>query len=278
MAAELYEPLVSGSRRGLGRLAIAAALAAGAAGTTEGAVRRVSLASAPTSIAGTVHVNGCPVAADQLRLRAEPFAFGALDEERAVAATHIRRRLAVARSARFEATDDPHVFAFAVSGLRPETLYRLRIGAAAVGCGRLFWRGPANGLAVAGGESIAIEGFAARTEVEVEDPEGDFVGADEFDLAALHDPDGVAQPYPRTFRWRSSLPGVTAGELQIAAEAFPTAGAFSPCGEAPGAVVYRQRLTAPAGDGEWVSAAVDLGGLLGEARPLAPSPDRAPAH
>jgi hypothetical protein len=53
----------------------------------------------------------------------------------------------------------------------------------------------------------------------------------------------------RRMRWRSALPDVIGGELQISTSIFPHLGEFGACDEPEGGVVYRQAVSAT--PGEW---------------------------
>jgi hypothetical protein len=123
-------------------------------------------------------------------------------------------------------------------------------------CNRLFWKGPFEGLAAAGGPPVLIEGFAARTVVEVVRPGTDeFFGADRLDLSDR-------RSSLRRFRWRTNVPGVIAGELQLATDRFPVVtregGA---CGEPESGIAYRKLV--PPGEEQWADTGeIDLDAAL----------------
>jgi hypothetical protein len=194
----------------------------------------------PDQISGTIHVHGCTLGPRDLTLRAQSLTSAVVADPEAFLPERPNARKG--RTAVLRATDDPHVLSFMIHGLRPGQVYRLAIRDAATArgetfgdCGDLFWRGPFEALAPAGGPPILIEGFAARTQVEVLRPSTDaWQGSDHLDLAR-------SESALRSFRWRTSLPGVRSGELQISTEPFPVVGPDgNPCAEPDGGVVYRE--------------------------------------
>lgn len=193
----------------------------------------------PSEITGTVRINGYAADPSQMRLRAVPVGVRSSDGRQFAPDPR-----AATRFARLEKTDNPHVLRFSIMGLHPRTLYQLGISTPPNPVSRIFWRGPINGLALSGGPSVEIEGFAARTEVEIFDPATEqWLGMDNLQFT---DPSTAV----RTLRWRSSLAGVTGGELQVSTEAFPTRGAFGACDEpSRGGILYRQQVQARLG--EW---------------------------
>lgn len=212
----------------------------------------------PSEITGTVRINGCTVDPSQIRLRAGPVGVRSSDGRRFAPDPR-----AITRFARFKATDNPHLFRFSIMGLHPRTLYQLGISVPGSPCGKLFWRGPFQGLAMSGGPAVEIEGLAARTEVEIFDPATEqWVGMDNLQFT---DPSAAV----RTLRWRSSLAGVTGGELQVSTEAFPTRGAFGACDEPAKGIVYRQQV--PVNGGNWTTISdVDFGQILRSGRTTPP--------
>lgn len=191
-----------------------------------------------TEITGVVRVRGCTLDPALIDLRAQPFRVGN------PASREFPDERAANSRARLEATADPHTFSFAIRGLQPIRPYQITIFTPAHPvCGTLFWRGDSNGVAVSGGLPIAIEGVAATTQLEIYDPLGDgWVGVDHLDFT-----DPVAAT--RRLRWRSTVPYLTGGELQISTLKFPTAGEFGACDEPAGGVIYRQQV--PAVQQDW---------------------------
>jgi hypothetical protein len=187
----------------------------------------------PTGVTGTVSVRGCTPDAADIDLRAIPLTVGAPGFE-PVALDPRQTQL----RARVHPTTNPHAHGFSIDGLRPGIPYAMSIALSSTSsCPRVFWRSASHGIAV-GGSSVDIDGVAVTTTLEVLDPKTqEWVGADELDFA---DP----QAGKRTFRWRSTLPGVVGGQLQISTAKFPTTGAFGACDEPDSGVVYRRQLTA----------------------------------
>lgn len=211
----------------------------------------VALLTRPSQISGTVRLDGCVPDPATMAVIASPITFGAGGRE----ASSPDQRAALPE-ARFTTTGDPHTLQFVIRGTRPRAIYRLAVGMApASGCGRVFWRGPALGLVSSGAGRVEIQGVAARTELEIASGmTGEWTGADDVRFS---EPNGGL----RRLRWRSSLPEITGGELQIATEAFPLDDANSSCAEPPGGIVFRQQLTA--GDGRWADVPVlDFGSIL----------------
>jgi len=187
----------------------------------------------PTGVTGTVSVRGCTPDAADIDLRAIPLTVGAPGSE-PVALDPRQTQL----HARVLPTRNPHAHGFSIDGLRPGIPYALSISVPSTSsCPKVFWRSASHGIAV-GGSAVDIEGVAVTTTLEVLDPKTEeWVGADELDFA---DP----QAAKRTLRWRSTLPDVVGGELQISTSKFATAGAFGACDEPGKGVVYRRQLTA----------------------------------
>lgn len=218
----------------------------------------------PSEIEGTVRINGCVVDPSQIAIQAIPMGVTSSDGRQFTPDPR-----AVARLAKIKRTNDPHLFKFSIMGLHPATLYRLGISYPPNPCDKVFWRGPMDGLAVSGGPPVEIEGFVARTEVELFQIETDeWVGMDDLQFA-----DPVASI--RTLRWRSTITGVTGGELQISTEAFPTSGRFGSCDEPPGAIIHREMLSAPGRQGEWGEVDVDFHEILSPRRVFASRSDDA---
>lgn len=199
-------------------------------------------------ITGTIRVNGCRVRPSQIELAAFPLQ-PELERE---AVAPIDRR-AITRRALVLPTGDPRVFRFRISGLRPEVSYRLRIGLPPNPCGRIFWRGPLGGMAAGGQRRLLIEGFVATSELEVLDAAaGRWVGMDHL---AFGDP----RAGTRSFRWRSSVPRDTGGELQVSTAPFPI-GADG-CSEPDEGILLRRDV--PRSAGRWTQTGpVDFNDLL----------------
>lgn len=187
-----------------------------------------------STIRGTVILNGCDLDPQSITIVATPItSVGGPElprQHRIRTPDRMRSVQARVRAAR-AGREMPFTIEVA-SG----ALYKLYIGVPPESCGKVFWRGPSEGLAVGGRREIKIEGFAARTELELLDPRTDgWVGADHLDFmdraAAL-----------RTLRWRTTIEGVDSAELQLSTEPFPISGNFGSCDEVEGAVVHRRQL------------------------------------
>ena len=89
-------------------------------------------------------------------------------------------------------------------------------------CGPMLWNGPARGL-VAGGETVAVDGYAVRTRVEILGnaigrPNARWVGADAFQFTD-------AARAVRKLRVQTDVGSTSRFVLQIATDPFPTRGA-----------------------------------------------------
>ena len=183
-------------------------------------------------VSGTVVLNGCRISPRRLHMRAVPLSF-AVDGFESPAARHAKPRRAHLRRTR-----DPNVFRFFIAGLKRNQSYQLSIGAPPNPCGKVFWRGPFEGIVSAGTRDVRIEGFAAKTELEVFDPVADeWVGAATFSLSDVAN--GSAS---KNFRWRSNVAGAESGEVQIATSAFPREGDFGTCDEPDSGIVRRAEV------------------------------------
>lgn len=218
----------------------------------------------PRVIVGTLTVNGCTADPTLAKVRAVPLGVGSSDGRSFTSDGQGRTRTAV-----LSRTRDPHVLTFSIKGLKANRLYRIGVAYPPNPCvtstdgrsGKIFWRGPKHGLVVSGGPAVSLEGFAARTQVEVQQPEtGEWLGADDLQF---DDPAAAT----RTLRWRSSIPGVIGAELQVSTEPFPTKGDFASCDEPETGIVARQTV-AVRGDPleDQYLEPVDFHQLLGESR------------
>ncbi len=128
---------------------------------------------------------------------------------------------------------------------------------------RLVWSASRDPLAAAGDTSLHFDAYAVRSEIEVMGgAEGreraDWVAADnlEFSDRALA---------LRSFRWRSTLPDVTGGQIQVSFEPFPRIAAqnYDPCANGDEGILFRQDFEADVASGEWVTPpTVDFHTLL----------------
>jgi len=235
-----------------------------------GAVPAVAATRVSDRIAGTITLEGCSLSPAELVLRAQDLGGGAPGSRLDVAPDPRAGRLALLTT-----TADPHVLRFVISGLVPGQTYQLAIrdvasafGVAFGRCGRLFWKGPFGGLAVAGAPPVSITGYAARTQLEIFRPDTDsWVGAAAIDFT---DPDGAV----RTLRWRSNILDAISGELQVSLEPFDVVGPDGTSCDPPaaGGIVYRQ--TVNVGRGAWATIPnVDFGAILGPGTGIDPGGD-----
>ena len=178
---------------------------------------------------GVIEMNGCLLQPDDLTLTATPMVLASgtgTDIDPGNGTLQVR-------TAHISATNDPHVFNFALHALKVTRLYTLNVQVASSACGKMTWIGPARGVIAPGqADSIKISGFALTTQIDVESTDANgntvFRGADALDPSD-------AGSLMRRFRWHTDLPGVTDVELQIAADQFPSATETpSSCGSPPG--------------------------------------------
>lgn len=225
--------------------------AAGAVPSTPSAPKRVSLT-------GTISLYGCSASASQIRIIALPIEVRTPENLRPRRA----RSLRTARSVRARLASGLTILSdtrFAIPNLNQGVLYKLSVGIDEAVCGKIFWRGPEAGIVPGGARNIKIEGFAARSELEIFDQNSDaWVGADHIDFT--DDSRAVRQ-----IRWRSTLPAVQSAELQLATDPFPITGNFGACDEPESGILYRQELPAESGlaaDGWQMISDVNFKALL----------------
>lgn len=218
----------------------------------------------PSEIAGTIRINGWTGDASQIRVYTMPGAVVPRDGRQ-----RVRGPLVVERSATLTRTDTPNEFRFSIKRLNPHTTYRIGIEFPPNPVlPKVFWRGLMGGIAISGGPPVALEGFVACTQVEILDSQRNWVGADDLQFT---NPETAV----RSLRWRSTLAGVVAGELQISTRAFPIKGAIDPCAEPVGSIIYRQQL--PGRGGDWQETGpLDFAQILRPGRTLPPTDQARP--
>ena len=214
-----------------------------------------------SEITGTVVTNGFVADLGQLRIRAVPL------QVRRSGGQSAPNPRATTSMATFATTADPRVLRFRISGLNPGALYQVGVAyppnpvapaeGGMPGHGKLFWTGPTHGMVLAGGPAIEFEAFAATTEVEIQElGSGRWVGAADLQF---DDPGAAA----RNLRWRTSIPNVTGGELQVSTEPFPTGRGFGNCDEPTSGLVARKSLIVRGGAAEDQEiSAFDFGAAL----------------
>jgi hypothetical protein len=218
----------------------------------------------PSEITGTVRLNGWTGDASQITVHAIPGGIESPDRTRIAPDPR-----ATERTAPLTPTGAPNEFKFSIKGLHPFASYRLGIEFPPDRQAKVFWRGLMGGIATAGRPPVALEGFIARTEVEIRDRQGNWVGADDLQF---NNPETAL----RTLRWKSTIPGTVGGELQISTRKFPIKGEFGSCDEPATGLIYRQQF--PSRDGDWQEiGALDFGQILRAAgRTSPPTDDRPP--
>ena len=198
-------------------------------------------------IAGTLRLGGCVADPSAIKLWARGLAAAG---RRTVGAP-------LSFQARMMATRFPHRFQFLIHGVPQHTAVELSVSVAEeANCGAIFWRGPFAGIVLGGDTAVSIEGLAATTELEVLQPASDeWAGAEALDFTSLAA--GIRQ-----FRWRSRVPGVSGGELQLSSSKFPNEGAFNSCDEPAEGIFYRRAVSG--GDGAWTDTGpVSFGEIIG---------------
>ncbi len=210
---------------------------------------------------GTVRLHGCSARPNDFHLKARATGGG----ETGVA--------------RVDPTgDDSQQFSFVIDRLTLGETYLLSLHFNG-SCGPVFWKGPAQGLVVAGGSPITIEGYAARTRIEIlGDAVGrrsrGWVGADAIEL-------DNPQASVRTIRVQTDLANVNRFVLQVATDPFVVtgdAGRRACIADGPSVVGTIEAavdpVESPTQDGtgkheQWtVLPPVDFHALLGLSRPL----------
>jgi hypothetical protein len=219
----------------------------------------------PSEIRGTVHINGWAGDPSEIKVYAIP---GGAESPEGTRSTPEPR--AAERAAALMKTGEPNEFTFSIMGLHPHTPYRLGIELPPNPIRPpVFWRGLMGGIAMSGAPPVAIEGFVARTEIEIRDSQGNWVGADDLQFSN-------SETALRTLRWKSSIRGTVAGELQISTRAFPIKGNFGSCDEPAEGLIYRKEFPA-ARSGEWQEiGSLDFSQILRQGRTLPPTDDRPP--
>ncbi len=193
----------------------------------------------PPTISGSVKLFGCNLPDSMIYIEASLLEFGA-------PGLPSGPNLRSAKTAVVSETADPTLYEFTISGIKADRLYQLRAGVQIDDCGKIFWRGPNDGLVSAGNHDVWIEGYAARTTMAIFDPVSDeWVGMDQLDFTTV-------DTSIRELRWRTSLSGIANAELQVSLNPFPTEGDFDSCGEPQRELVYRETLPDSVGN-DWQS-------------------------
>lgn len=239
-------------------------------------------------VRGTIAVHGYDLPSTAFRVRARPVLVSTtpLDAVEPSTPTPVVERAVRASSASEFATreciDQPVVvqataaaaagpgrFEFSIRGLIPGIPYRIGVQLARWGAGRpprLVWSADRDPLVMPGGAEVQFDAYAVRSQIEVRgaaDPKAGrrqarWVGAEGVDFA-----DPVLGS--RTFRWRTTLPDVTGGRLQVSARPFPRVAQrdYSPCGEDDSGILYTQDFNVTAPPSRWTTLPpLDFNALL----------------
>lgn len=199
-------------------------------------------AIAPDEIAGTLTFFGCSPSASDFTLYAVPLSLetdGRRVEEPPLDLPVLDGELIPTRR--------PRVFRVSVPDVEAGVPYQLRIQDAPPNpCGRVFWEGPEQGVVFAG-VPVRLRGYAPQSSIEVraastpEAPRRGWVGAETIDVQNL-------AAATRQLRWRTDVPGVDRGRIQVSTREFPKRRvAGRSCATAPG-IVFEAEFAATSGD------------------------------
>jgi hypothetical protein len=225
----------------------------------------------PDEVRGTISVHGYDLPADAFRVRARPLHANPIGE--AGPPLHCDRSFILQATA--IGVDAPGHYQFSIRGLIPGVPYRIGIRLERWGRGRaprLVWSSDRVPCVLAGEAELRFDAHAVRSEISVLGPANPeqrrrralWVSADSVDFA---DPALAA----RTFRWRTTLPGVTGGRLQVSVKPFPRiaerrrASPYDPCPPDESGIIYTQDFpVAVARPGAWTTIpAVNFNALVG---------------
>ena len=197
-------------------------------------------------IAGSVAIFGCTPGPTGLRVIALP-----MEVVPDPAAAPLVRDRDMPVEASITATDDRHTFSFILPGLPADRPYLLRGEIATGACGRVFWDSPSRLIVSAGGRPVRLAGYAVRSSIEVlgEAIGGrtrpQWVGAEHVDVSE-------AAGSVKQFRWRTDIPGITGGMLQVSTEMFDKEGETARSCLAPRGLVHSAAF--PSRSGVWNDA------------------------
>lgn len=233
--------------------------------TADSAAREFT-AVLPDEVRGTIAVHGYELPPDAFRVRARPVQANPIGENgpRLHCDQSVIVRAAVIGAA------EPGRYQFSIRGLVPGVPYRIGIRLESWGRGRaprLVWTSDRVPCVLSGDSELQFDAYAVRSEIEVmgsADPahgrrRARWVGADGVDFT-----DPVLAT--RTFRWRTTLPEVTGGRLQVSVKPFPRVAqrGYSPCGGDDSGLLYSQDFPVDAvRPGRWTTGpSVDFNALL----------------
>ena len=212
------------------------------------------LAQSPPAAArvhGTIAVHGCVVEPVDVLVRARPV-------------------VSPGPSFIQHATLSSEGFEFDFRDVTPGALYKVGVkllGPSASRCRHIVWDVDRDPLVIPGEPDLRFDAYAARSEFAVLGvAEGHrapvWVAADSLDFDSVDPARSV-----RLFRWRTTLPNVIGGQLQISVEPFPrvgrAAGRFDPCANVGGSTGLIYAADFDAVPGAWTTVApIDFHDLI----------------
>jgi hypothetical protein len=224
----------------------------------------------PDEVRGTIAVHGYALPPDAFRVRARPVQAGRIGDSGPQSPSEqsvIMRATAVGAS-------EPGRYKFSIRGLVPGMPYSIGIRLERWGKGRaprLVWTSDRVPTVMSGESELQFDAYAVRSEIAVMGSadaahgrrRARWVGADGVDFT---DP-ALAT---RTFRWRTTVPEITGGRLEVSVKPFPRVAQrdYSPCGRDDSGLLYSQDFTVDtARPGRWTSLPpVDFNALLSRSR------------
>lgn len=201
----------------------------------------------PSEVRGTITTHGFNLSPSDLQVRARPLPGEEDDPAKA--------RPVVVNVTRV-AGGGPSRLAFRLTGLEAGMPYRIGIKVNNQDTAlypRFVWSSDRDPLVQPGEADLRFDAYAVLSEISVLAEGGGrdremWVGADALDFT---EPDLAS----RTFAWRTLLPDVTGGQLQISLSPFPRTAerVYDPCDHDDERMVYTMDFEAEIIPGEWVS-------------------------
>ena len=209
--------------------------------TTANCVAGEPAAVLPDEVRGTIAVHGYDLPPDAFKVRARPLHANPIGED----GPQPHCDESIVAEARASGGAESGRYQFSIRGLTPGVPYLIGIRLERWGQGRaprLVWSSDREPVVIPGESELQFDAYAVRSELAVMGAANPaygrkrarWVGADGVDFT---DPAAAT----REFRWRTTLPGVTGGRLQVSVKPFPRVarGDYSPCGDESG-LVYSQ--------------------------------------
>lgn len=198
-------------------------------------------------VRGTITMHGDFVNPGDLLVRARPLPGEGADAAEA---------LSVVANATRVPGGDPSRFEFHLEGLQAGVPYRIGIkilNQETEFYSRFAWSSDRDPMVQAGEPDLHFDAYAVLSEIVVLGPaEGRereaWVAADALDFT---DPDLAT----RTFAWRTTLPDVTGGRIQVSLKPFPRINdpVYDPCTNVEDGLIYTVDFVADAVAGEWIT-------------------------